>query len=93
VIVAHLYPFTHDDPGRTELDNGAAQPNVSVSSLQKYPLLLPKKGILNQFARHTEGNWKLADTLRAQTAVLAAQRDLLLPRLLSGQVRLTEPAA
>jgi type I restriction enzyme, S subunit len=69
-----------------ELNNGAAQPNISVTSLHKYPLLMPPEGVLNQFAVHIGGHWKLADTLRAQISVLAAQRELLLPRLLSGQV-------
>lgn len=79
----------------TELDNGVAQPNISVGSLQKYPLLLPSKGVLNQFAILVEQSWKLCDTLREQISVLGAQRDLLLPRLLSGQVELsgTEAAA
>jgi type I restriction enzyme S subunit len=71
-----------------ELNNGAAQPNVSVGSIQKYPLLLPSKDVLNKFAARVEQNWNLIDTLRAQLSVLTAQRDLLLPRLLSGQVEL-----
>jgi len=91
-----LYYTLSSEIGRqmvTELDNGAAQPNISVSSLQKYPLVLPSKGVLNQFAILVEQNWKLSETLREQVSVLVAQRDLLLPRLLSGRVGLPKPEA
>lgn len=72
-----------------ELDNGAAQPNVSVGSIQKYPLLLPPKDILDKFAARVEQNWTFIDTLRAKIQNLRRTRDLLLPRLLSGQVELS----
>ena len=72
----------------SELNNGAAQPNVSVGSVQKYPLLLPSTDLLNKFAHVIAPKWRLIDALRAQLAALKAQRDLLLPRLLSGQLEL-----
>ncbi|WP_301102591.1 restriction endonuclease subunit S [Propionivibrio sp.] len=70
----------------TELDNGAAQPNVSVGSIQKYPLLLPPIGLLNDYAKLIEPIWRHTEILRDQLSNLRKQRDLLLPRLLSGQI-------
>ena len=70
----------------TELNNGAAQPNVSVGSVQKYPLLLPPQDLLKKFAQSVEPVWKHTDILRDQLSNLKKQRDLLLPRFLSGQI-------
>jgi type I restriction enzyme, S subunit len=77
----------------SELNNGVAQPNISVGSVQKYPLLLPSNAVLIKFARFIEPGWGLIDALRAQLSALKAQRDLLLPRLLSGQINLNSTDA
>jgi type I restriction enzyme S subunit len=84
-----LYYTLADEIGKrmaVELDNGAAQPNVSVGSIQKYPLLLPPKNLLDEFELAVEPFWGQKDVLRAQVSSLKRQRDLLLPRLLSGQI-------
>ena len=70
----------------TELDNGVAQPNVSVGSVQKYPLLLPPIDLLREFATLIEPIWRHLAILRGQLSNLRKQRDLLLPRLMSGQI-------
>lgn len=83
-----LYYTLSSDGGRRmvdELNNGAAQPNVSVGSIQNYPLLMPPKSILEQFAAFAERVQKLGDNIRAKVSVLRAHRDLLLPKLLSGE--------
>ena len=69
-----------------EWNNGAAQPNVSVGSVQKYPLLLPPIELLREFATVIEPIWRQKETHRSQLRCLRKQRDLLLPRLLSGQI-------
>jgi type I restriction enzyme S subunit len=69
-----------------ELNNGAAQPNVSVGSVQKYPLLLPPIDLLRDFEETIAPIWKQMDLRRAQLSNLRKQRDLLVPRLLSGQI-------
>lgn len=86
-----LYYTVSGESGRqmvSELDNGVAQPNISVGRVQRYPLLLPPKDVLGKFARFIEPHWRLIDALRSQLSVLKTQRDLLLPRLLSGQIEL-----
>jgi len=70
----------------SELNNGAAQPNISVGSVQRYPLVLPPGDILKQFTQVVEPQWRLADALRDQISTLRRTRDLLLPRLMSGQI-------
>ncbi|SFP19550.1 restriction endonuclease subunit S [Pseudomonas borbori] len=86
---AFLYYTLAGEVGKrmaTELNNGAAQPNVSVGSVQKYPLVLPTMDILSKFANSIEPIWRQIEMHRDQLSNLKKQRDLLLPRLLSGQI-------
>lgn len=86
---AFLYYTLSGEIGKrmvTELNNGAAQPNVSVGSVQKYPILLPPVELLADYAKLVEPIWKHTEILRDQLSNLRKQRDLLLPRLLSGQI-------
>lgn len=70
----------------SELNNGAAQPNVSVGSVQKYPLIIPPIDLLGEFKKSIDPIWGQTEILRDQLSNLRKQRDLLLPRLLSGQI-------
>ena len=86
---AFLYYTLAGEVGKrmaAELNNGAAQPNVAVGSVQKYPLLLPCMRLLNEFAKSIEQIWKHVGILRDQVSNLRRTRDLLMPRLLSGQI-------
>jgi len=79
-----------------ELNNGAAQPNVSVGSIQNYPLLLPPKNLLLDLERSIDPIWRQMELLRSRLSNFRKQRDLLLPRLLSGQIevdKLPDPVA
>lgn len=90
-----LYYTLVGDVGKriaTELNNGAAQPNVSVGSLQKYPLLLPPFALLTEFAGRIGPIWHQTVTLRDQLTNLRQTRDLLLPRLLSGELSVEDAA-
>jgi type I restriction enzyme S subunit len=92
---AFLFCTLAGEPGQrmaTELNNGAAQPNVSVGSVQKYPLLLPPMDLLSAFARSIEPLWGNTEILRNQLSNLRRTRDLLLPRLLSGELNVETPA-
>jgi type I restriction enzyme S subunit len=91
---AFLYYTLSGEIGKrmaSELDNGAAQPNVSVGSVQKYPLLLPPIGLLNDYAKLIEPIWRHTEILRDQLSNLMKQRDLLLRRLLSGLIDVESP--
>ncbi|HNO69497.1 MAG TPA: restriction endonuclease subunit S, partial [Pseudomonadota bacterium] len=66
----------------------AAQPNVSVGSVQRYPLIVPPIDLLSEFKRLIDPVWGQTEILRDQLSNLRKQRDLLLPRLLSGQIDL-----
>jgi type I restriction enzyme S subunit len=70
----------------TELDNGSAQPNVSVRSLSQYPVVLAPDAVLERFFEPITADWDLLAHNRAQNEELTAIRDTLLPRLLSGEL-------
>lgn len=70
----------------TELDNGVAQPNVSVQSVKRYPLLVPSSSLLKEFEELIHPIWEEVTLLHAKCDNLRATRDLLLPKLISGKL-------
>jgi type I restriction enzyme S subunit len=71
---------------------GAAQPKLSMGRLKQVPLRIPsaaavdglREAVTAQFARHRAA--------AAEAASLRDTRDALLPRLLSGELRIEDPA-
>lgn len=73
--------------------HGSAQANVSGTELMSYPTVLPSSDVLESFNQTTH---RLIDKIlanHAQAQTLATLRDTLLPRLISGQLRLPEAEA
>lgn len=72
---------------------GAAIPRVILKDFKRFELLLPSKEVQTAWAKiaepMTEQIWRLIDKIQN----LRRTRDLLLPRLLSGQVELKTEAA
>lgn len=61
---------------------------VSTESLAQYPVLLPSESVLADFSRIVGPMFEQIHILTKQSAELRQARDLLLPRLISGQLRL-----
>ena len=90
-----LYFATTTDDFVTFLVNnatGAAYPAVSGSNFEKADLLIPPAALLKQFGDSTVPIVEQIHTLQRQIQNLRKTRDLLLPRLLSGQIPLHTPA-
>jgi type I restriction enzyme S subunit len=86
-----LYFATTTDDFVSYLSNnasGAAYPAVTATTFEKAELLVPSSALLDRFGKATIAMAEQAHTLQRQTANLRRTRDLLLPRLLSGQVTL-----
>ena len=64
---------------------GAAQPHVYPKDLQRLPLLVPKDTVLSLFEEFVSHNFCQIKGLHKQNKRLSQARDLLLPRLLSGE--------
>ncbi|TAK86860.1 MAG: restriction endonuclease subunit S [Betaproteobacteria bacterium] len=85
-----LYAATTTDEFVAYLTNnasGAAYPAVTASTFEKAMLLVPPQSLLRRFGEVTEPMAEEAHFLRLQSANLRKTRDLLLPRLLSGNAR------
>jgi type I restriction enzyme S subunit len=97
VLTAKTVPFTFlyfatttDDfvSYLTNNASGAAYPAVNATTFEKAELLIPSPVLLDRFGEAAIAMAEQAHTLQRQTANLRCTRDLLLPRLLSGQIPL-----
>jgi type I restriction enzyme S subunit len=68
---------------------GSAYPAVSAFDFEDVTLLVPPIELLSQFHLHTRPMLELVATLRQQDKILGAARDLLIPKMMSGQIDLT----
>jgi type I restriction enzyme S subunit len=66
--------------------NGAAYPAVTAATFEKADLLIPSAPLLKKFGEVTIPMAEQIHTLQRQMKNLRGTRDLLLPRLLAGQV-------
>ncbi|MDC3989345.1 restriction endonuclease subunit S [Polyangium jinanense] len=65
---------------------GATMPNLNTSILRGIPIDVPPLRLQDEFVRIADANDELVDVLAAKNENLRKQRDLLLPRLLSGEI-------
>ncbi|HRJ22000.1 MAG TPA: restriction endonuclease subunit S, partial [Bryobacteraceae bacterium] len=67
--------------------NGAAQQNISKAIVEDAPVVLPSKGILDAYNELVAPMYHRRETLAGESLTLAAIRDSLLPKLISGEIR------
>lgn len=65
---------------------GSAQPQITIKDLSQLPILLAKKDIQQQFEALVESMEKKRLSIYYENQKLASLRDLLLPKLISGQI-------
>ena len=92
-----LEPFVFSAVRRPEFkefaeskSHGSAQANVSTKDLLTYPLPNPGELIIKTFCDIASPLFKNSLANSGQTSILAQTRDLLLPKLMSGEIRLIE---
>lgn len=61
-------------------------PRANTGEMKKYPILIPDQGILTGFNRIVTDITSQIGTLVMMNRRLSEARDLLLPRLMSGEV-------
>jgi len=89
VPYSYLYFATTTDSFVSYLVNhatGAAYPAVSASTFETAPIICPANNIAEQFHDAVAPMLSLCDTLKHKNTNLRAQRDLLLPKLISGEI-------
>lgn len=66
--------------------NGSAQKGIRMGDLRKYTFLLPTKNVINDFTNQISPILRNVSLLRNENKNLIQQRDMLLPRLMSGKL-------
>ena len=69
---------------------GATMPNLNTSILSEFPVAVPPDAILSAFASLADPIQLLVSAKNAENGTLTELRDTLLPRLISGDIRLRE---
>jgi type I restriction enzyme S subunit len=65
---------------------GATMPNLNTTIMASVPLLVPPRTLQRQYAENVEPMFEMVETLADQNQKLRTARDLLLPRLMSGEI-------
>ena len=69
---------------------GAAYPAVRPVDFEEAPIVVPPASLLEKFAVAVDPMHRAVSALAAESRVLAATRDLLLPRLISGRLDISD---
>jgi type I restriction enzyme S subunit len=89
VPTAFLLQATTTDAFVGYLENharGTAYPAVVASDFERAEILIPRPALLGVFNEQAEPLLAQAHTLQAQSVRLRVARDLLLPRLMGGEI-------
>ena len=92
----HIHPrFLFDTLGAPETAGtianrakGATMPNLNSTILKSVPILVAPRILQNHYADQVESMYAISETLSEQNQKLKVARDLLLPRLMSGEITL-----
>ena len=71
-------------------NSGAAVPTLNRNDIHGLPLAIPPESILGEFDNLVQPVFDLKDRLVRMNTNLRAQRDLLLPKLISGEIDVSE---
>ena len=85
----YLSIYTRSEKFSTQINNvasGAAQPNISTSQIENIEMLIPQKEIIKKFEETVNPLFIEILTLNDKNANLKQTRDLLLPRLIFGEI-------
>ena len=69
---------------------GTAQPKINQQNLNRIPVILPPRSLLERFNQMIEPDFDNIVSLRLKNANLRRTRDLLLPKLISGEIDVSE---
>jgi type I restriction enzyme, S subunit len=72
------------------LDSGSAQSQITINDLGNFKILLPSFELQKKFQKNILLIFEMVDNLKLQTQTLKQTRDLLLPRLISGKLRVKD---
>jgi type I restriction enzyme S subunit len=85
----YVFLWLNSDAGKNTLLSstiGTSQSALTIENLKKIKLIVPSHSLLEEFYKNVAHITKMKRTLSEQSQNLARQRDLLLPRLMSGKL-------
>lgn len=88
-----LYHYFRSEPGQGALESivtGSAQPKFNKSNLRDLEMVIPPMDVIQRFEEAARGIRKSTMHNQVQIRTLTALRDTLLPKLMSGEVRVNE---
>lgn len=74
----------------TNMQRGAAQPHVYPKDLMELKIIVPSENLIKSFDEIAGSFFKLIGNLKSKNENLKKSRDLLLPKLISGEVDVSE---
>lgn len=83
VTPLYLYYYLQRD---SVIANGTSQQQITVPMVSRKRMIIPPTSLLQAFDKREYPIWSLTDKLKAQNENLIKQRNLLLPRLMSGKL-------
>lgn len=69
---------------------GSAQPNISASDIMSIPCVIPPTEVIDEFNKSTSQMFELIINNQYENSVLANTRDSILPKLMSGELDVSE---
>jgi len=97
LLKPNLLSFILRDPitkaRMTGFVSGVAIPRIVLKDFRKFPIVIPSMGLQVAWSQQADSMVEMCRNLIGQNAVLRRTRDLLLPRLMSGQLSVTAAEA
>jgi len=69
---------------------GSAQPQITIKNIKNIKVLIPIKSIVEKYSNIAENIFKYQGNLINENEILEETRDTLLPKLMSGEIRVDE---
>lgn len=85
-LLAH---FMLSELNLAQFNSGASVPTLDRKTAHQAPVLIPPAAVVEQFDQMAQPMFDQIQTLRSHVATTAKARDLLLPKLMSGQLEVS----
>jgi type I restriction enzyme S subunit len=78
--------FMLGEMGLEQYNGGASVPTLDRKAVHRVPVLIPAPALVQQFDEHVQSVFRQKKTLNQMSTALRTARDLLLPKLMSGEI-------
>ena len=90
---AYLYRTLYDDSFFSYVmsgSKGTKMPRGDKQQIMKYSIVLPQESVLEHFSNCVEPMFSMISSFKQESSRLATLRDTLLPKLMSGEIKVNE---